>query len=328
MKFANNGSLKYIILSVIAVVLIAAILLGSLIADRVSKSNYDESVVLEYSGKEYVLKGGVETFLIIGVDKTDESLSADSYNNNQQADFLMLVVFDHVKQTYSTVHINRDTIAEVGLLSVKGVEYKTEKMQIALSHTQGDGDEMSNYNTGKSVSRLLHGVRVNHNISFTLDSVAEMNDIVGGVTVEVLDDFTHIDGGARLKKGETVKLTASEALLYVQHRRELGDNTNSARMARQKQYIEALRIELEKRLASDVDNKFLKDVSTKMSEHTKTDIEGLLEVSSNMQNYKFVEIDGIEGKSVLNEETQRMEFYPDDDSLKKLVVNLFYIPKN
>lgn len=326
--FQKSGTHKYIVVSVIAVLLIAAILLTAFIVDRNQDTNSDDMGVLTYGGQEYVLKGGVESFLIMGIDKTGENITNNSYNNDQQTDFLMLIVFDHVKKTYSTVHINRDTLAEVDMYGLTGKKVGTEKMQIALAHTYGDGKELSDYNTARSVSRLFYGVRVNHTISFTLDSVAEMNDLVGGVEVEVLDDFTHLDGGERLVKGNTVSLTSEEALLYVQHRKELDDNTNINRMKRQKQYIEALRLEFEKRMEGDVDNEFLRDVVDKMSEHTNVDIQELFDVNNNMQNYKFVETDSIAGESKLNEKTGRMEFLPDEDSLTNLVIDLFYIPKN
>ena len=325
--FVKSGKLKYIILSVIAVLLIAAILLTAFIVDGCHKADSEDIGVLAYGDKEYVLRGGVESFLIMGIDKTDEDITNDSYNNDQQTDFLMLIVFDHIKKTYSTVHINRDTLAEVDIYGLTGKKIRTEKMQIALAHTYGDGKTLSDYNTAKSVSRLFYGARVNHTISFTLDSVAEMNNLVGGVELELLDDFTQLDGGERLVKGNTVTLTDKEALLYVRSRAGLDDDTNVNRMRRQKQYIEALRLEFEKRMKEGVDNEFLHDVVDKMSEHTNADIQDLFDVNNNMQNYKFVETDSIAGESKLNEETKRMEFLPDEDSIAELAIALFYTSK-
>lgn len=326
-SFVKGGKNKYIILSVIAVLLIAAILLTAIIVDRSKKGSTDNNDinVIEYSGKTYKLKSGVESFLILGIDKSDENIEKDSYRNNQQADFLMLVVFDHVNKTYSTVHINRDTMAEVDKYGLTGKKTGTEKMQITLSHTYGDGGALSNRYTANSVSRLFMGVRVDNSVSFTLDSVGEMNGLVGGVTIEVLDDFTHLEGGERLVKGDTVTLTDAEALLYVQHRKELDNNTNVNRMKRQSQYIEALRIKLEERIENDTDGVFLKDALEKMSDHMEVeDATTLQRVSEKMSTYEFIEVDAIDGESRLNEKTGRMEFLPDDDSLAKLTIKLFY----
>ena len=74
--FVKSGKLKYIILSVIAVLLIAAILLAALIVDKKQSSDGGGHIngVIEYDGKEYALRGGVESFLILGIVKTDENI--------------------------------------------------------------------------------------------------------------------------------------------------------------------------------------------------------------------------------------------------------------
>ena len=329
--FVKSGKLKYIILSVIAVLLIAAILLVSLVVDRRRNSDVDGNAigVIEYCGKEYVLKSGLETFLILGIDKADENIENNSYNNNQQADFLLLIVFDHVRHTYSTLHINRDTLADVDIYGLTGKKIGTEKMQIALSHTYGEGGSISNRYTAKAVSKMLLNTRINNSVSFTLDSVGKMNGLVDGVEVEVLDDFTQLDGGERLVKGAKVTLTDEEALLYVRSRVGLDDDTNVNRMRRQKQYIEALRIKFKKLLDEDIDNSFIKKAAETMSEYMETeDITDVQRISDKMHTYKFVDIDGIDGESKVNKKTGRMEFIPNEDSLKKTVVDLFYIPKD
>jgi len=50
---------------------------------------------VELNGNRYVLNENVETFLVMGLDKFDASAENDSYNNNKQADFLVLFVFDN-----------------------------------------------------------------------------------------------------------------------------------------------------------------------------------------------------------------------------------------
>ena len=71
-----------------------------------------------------------------------------------------------------------------------------------------------------------------------MDAVPVFNDLVGGVEIEVLDDFTGIDD--TLVKGKTVTLMDEHALHYVRTRKDLEDSSNSTRMKRQQQYINAL----------------------------------------------------------------------------------------
>ena len=153
-----------------------------------------------------------------------------------------------------------------------------------------------------------------------------MNNLVGGVTVEVLNDFSNVVGGERLIRGETVTLTDAEAQLYVQERMALDDSSNVARMKRQRQYLEALRLKLEEQIKAD--DLFAAKAVLQMRDYMKyncaeTVLQGL---SEKMQEYEFVETAEIRGESKIGTDG-KMEFHPDEESLKKLVINLFYVPK-
>ena len=79
--------------------------------------------------------------------------------------------------------------------------------------------------------------------------MALLNDLVGGVTLEVLDDFSGIDD--TLVQGETVTLKGQQALTYVRSRGGLEDSTNLHRMERQRQYLSALQGQLSSKAQSD-----------------------------------------------------------------------------
>lgn len=321
--------IKIVIISAIAIAVLAAILVVIGILDSkigLFPEQEQEDKILEHNGQEYVLKDGVETFLVMGLDKISGDVTADSYNNNQQADFLMLMVFDNNTKTYSTIHINRDTMAEVEVLGVEGNKVGLIDTQIALAHTYGKGGSISNLNTAKSVSKLLYDVKVNHYMSLTLDSITIMNDLVDGVTLEVLNDFTGVEGAENLIKGETVTLTPEEALIYVQGRHGVESSTNIERMERQQQYLNAIRAEMEQRVKTD--NEFLANAIIKMADHMESDCSTarLQEIGERMKTYEFVEIEEIEGETKVNSENM-IEFYPYETALKELVIELFYVPK-
>lgn len=321
--------------NVIKVVLISAIIIAFLVATLILvgilDKNYgifpeqmQEDKVLEYKGEDYVLKKDVETFLILGLDKMSQDTKGDSYNNNQQADFLVLMVFDNSAKTYSAIHINRDTMAEIEVLGLAGNKVGTVNSQIALAHTYGKGGSISNANTAKAVSKLLKDIKVNHYMSVTLDAVPIMNDLVGGVTVEVLDDFTDADMG--LVKGETVTLTSEQALTYIRERQGTGEKTNVSRMKRQKQYIESMRDEIEKCIEND--SEFLSDAVLKISDYMESDCSAtrLQSIGKRLKSYEFVGLKEIEGeaKTVESDDGAHIEFYPDEDKLMQMVVGLFY----
>lgn len=274
---------------------------------------------VEFAGKEYTLKENIETFLIIGLDKTNEN-PADSYNNNLQADFLMLLVIDNEKSEYSAFHINRDAMVDMNVLGVAGDKVGTTNKQIALAHTYGKGREVSCRNTADAVSELLMGVKINHFVSVKMDAVQVLNDLVGGVEVEVLEDFSGID--STLIKGEKVTLKGEQALTYVRTRYGLEDSSNNTRMERQQQYIksfyEALKVKTEN------DTNFVATASLKMTDYIVSDCSSnKLEAYFNkVEKYKFNDILDLDGETKKGETF--MEFYPDENSLKQNVINLFY----
>lgn len=281
------------------------------------------SNVIEHEGVDYVLKENVETFLVLGLDKFEGQSGEDSYNNDKQADFLMLFVFDHAAKQCTAIHINRDTMVDVNVLGVAGNKIDTVYKQIALSHTYGNGRDISCRNTAESVSSLLMGMRVNHYASVTMDSVAVINDLVGGVEVTVLDDFTGIDDS--LVKGETITLKGNQALTYVRTRKDLEDSSNSTRMQRQQQYINALYQAFSDCVEGN--SEFVVEASVKMSEYMISDrsVTQLQVLAEKFIGYEFLGIRNIEGESVLGKEF--IEFYPSELPLKEMIINLFYEPK-
>lgn len=282
-----------------------------------------ENTVYEYNGVEYVKNEDVESFLILGLDKFEDAINNDSYNNDQRADFLMLLVFDNSEKKFTAVHLNRDTMVNMNVLGVAGQKIGTVNKQLALAHTYGNGRDVSCRNTADAVSELLNGVKVNHYLSITMDAVPILNDLLGGVEVTVLDDFSGIDD--TLIKGETVTLHGDHALTYVRERYGLEDSSNSTRMVRQRQYMTAVYDKAMLKIEND-DN-FVIEASSKLADYIVSDrsVNQLQEIAKKLSQYKFTEIETLEGESVVKDGL--MEFRPDADSIDKIVFELFYKKK-
>lgn len=287
-----------------------------------SSSAYGDTI-LKHNGKEYVLKENVETLLIMGLDKFEGDIKESSYNNDRQADFIMLLVIDNDNSCYYGLHINRDTMAEVNILGVNGQKVDSVTKQIALAHTYGNGKKVSGRNVADSVSKLLLDVNVNHYVSVTMDAVPVMNDLVGGVEVQVLDDFSGIDN--TLVKGEKVTLMGQHALNYVRTRYGLEDSSNESRMKRQRQYLNALFEKTKEK--SENDAEFIAQTTLKMSDYliSNRSATALQTVFNKITDYEYKGIKDIEGEFKKGEEF--MEFYPDKTSVKQNVIDLFYEEK-
>ena len=244
-----------------------------------------QDTAIEYNGDKYVINESVESFLIMGLDKFEDAIDNESYNNNQQADFLMLLVFDNEEKKCTAIHLNRDTMVDMNILGVAGQKVGTVYKQLALAHTYGNGKDVSCRNTADAVSGLLNGVKVNHYLSITMDAVPVLNDLLGGVEVTVLDDFTGIDDS--LKKGETVTLHGEQALTYVRTRYGLEDSSNSTRMVRQKQYLNAIYDKAMLRIEED--DEFVVEASVKLADYIVSDrsVNQLQELTKKLSQYEL-----------------------------------------
>lgn len=273
-------------------------------------------------GDWYIPRKKLDTVLLIGVDKYEAQTTASSYNNTQQADFLMLLLIDAEEKAYTALHLNRDTMTNIQKLGVRGEPAGTFTGQLALAHTYGSGGKDSCRNTVDAVSNFLYGVDIDHYISLTMDAVAEINDAAGGVTLTLLEDFTALD--PTMVKGAEVTLSGDMALSYVRARYGLADSTNLGRMERQRQYLGALRQKLIDADAKD-DGFFLQIMET-VSEYVVSDCTAnqLSRLYERVAEYTAGDIVSVAGEAVQGEEF--MEFYADEEALKKQVVQLFYEP--
>ena len=279
-----------------------------------------------YKGQEYVRKENIETFLVLGLDKYEGAAVSDSHGSGVQADFLMLFVFNNQTQESAAIHINRDSMTKVNKLSVGGtavVETYTKQIALAYNYVNDDNDKIRCRNTKDSVEFLLKGVEVDHYLALTMDAVAASCDLVGGVEITVLDDFIGID--ETLIKGETVTLTGQQALSYVRTRYGLEDSTNSTRMNRQQQYINALYDKIVSCI--EADEEFIIQLLEEMDAYVVYDSsdQKMQKLTKKFEDYKFLGIRELEGLAKQGEEF--IEFYPDEDSIWEIAIDLFYTPR-
>lgn len=328
-----NNSIDF--LKIVSIVLVIVIIISAgLILLRLWENNNDyfqgavvKDETVKYQGKEYDLNPSVESYLLIGLDKYTDADSADSHESGIQADFIIVLVFDNESKQCTALQINRDTVTKVNMLSIGGsAVIASYDKQIALSYAyvEDDNAKIRCGNTKDSVQYLLNGVKIDHYFAITMDGLVTLNDLVGGVDVLVLDDFSGIDD--TMVKGETITLRGEQALRYVRARKGMEDSTNVARMERQKQYIRALYEKLE--LCLSEDETFPVTLLEKMSDHTVYDIteQKIQKLSERYSNYEFAGIKTFDGESRVVDGF--VEFHPDADSVWEIVLSLFYKPKS
>ncbi len=321
----ENGRFYMIAIAVVAPLLIGALLfLFAWEKQQGAFPSGEISCTFEYNNETYILKDGVETLLVLGLDTFENDSEDHSYNNDQQADFLMLFVIDHRAKTVQALHINRDTMTEVDILGLNGNRVDTATMQIALSHTYGNGKEISCHNAANAVSGLLMNIGIDHCISVKMDAVPIFNDFVGGVELTLTEDFTDLDRS--MVKGETILLRGEQALYYVRGRYGPSDSGNVSRMERQRQYLNAL---YERMTAvMDENESFVTEAFLKMGEYIVSDCSAakLQSLGESLRAYAFVGIRTLDG--TYRNGAEYVEFYPTEESVRKNTIELFYIPED
>lgn len=78
------------------------------------------------------------------------------------------------------------------------------------------------------------GESIDFYVAMNMDGISELNDLAGGVTVTLEDDFSSIDPA--MTKGTTLTLHGDQAETFVRSRMTVGDGTNASRMERQSVY--------------------------------------------------------------------------------------------
>lgn len=274
---------------------------------------------VEVDGVTYRKKSRLTTILVMGVDH--ETQETYDYRKAGQADFLRLIVLDNKNKTVQQLQIDRDTITPVTMLGVLGDRYEPVTQQICLGYAFGDGRQSSCEVTVEAVENLLGGQKIDQYLSMGLDGISTLNDLAGGVTVTLEDDFSAIDPA--MTKGTTLTLWGDQAEVYVRTRRSIGVGTNEARMARQEQYIRQITSQLDAKVQQD--QNFVLTAYDALEPYLYTNIP-----RGQLANEAWVAKDYERMDTIKPEGTYQvgddgfMEFYPDADALQQAVLQLFY----
>lgn len=288
---------------------------GEIQVDHVSKT-------ITRNGVEYFPKQDITVIMLLGTDQQGPVEASAGYTNESRCDAVELLILDHTEESYTVLSLNRDTMVTMPALGIGGKQAGTMYGQLALSHAFGDGLEQSCENTRTTISNLLYGITIDHYVSLSLEGIVVVNDAVGGVTVNVRDDFSATD--PTITKGE-LTLKGQQALNFVRYRRDVGDELNLSRMDRQEEYMDGLLVSFrEKHQESDT---FIISLYEELSPYMVTDcsvnvISGLLNRCS---DYARKEIVTPKGRNIRGE--TYYEFYLDEDKLDDLVLRLFYAKK-
>ncbi len=289
--------------------------------------SYEEGDIL-YRGEAYRYNDDILTFLVMGIDSLEPLPKADEvedYTLGGQADTLFLVVADPHKKEISVVAINRNSMTEIDVYSPENEYVRTDLLQICLQHGYGSGLEDSCERQVKAVSRLFFDLPIHGYVSMNMAAVPLLNDCVGGVKLEVIENVPWGTDVIADGLGNVVTLEGMDAYYYLQYRDVEVFDSASMRLARQKQYLMAFANQSVVLAKKDIT--FPLTVYHTLSDYMVTDVSPvrIAYLTTELLGYSFHtdSLYSLQGETVTGGGGFE-EFYVDDEALYDLIIRLFY----
>ncbi len=237
-----------------------------------------------------------------------------------QADVLLLVVLDEKNKRADIISIDRNSMSYFEAFDPSGNSIGVSEAQLCLSYSYGDGAHESCKKTVSAVSDFLYEIPIHAYYSMKYAAIRDVNDAVGGVSVEIKDDMTAVD--ERFVLGEKITLDGELAEKYLTARMNVGNGTNEERLSRHKEYIMSFirtavgAVKNDLRLPFELYNKIADNSTTDLSAE---EIVYLADLATGL-DISFRSIEGTTDTSGILD-----EFRADEDALWELILDIFYI---
>lgn len=282
------------------------------------------SETIEYQGETYRRNSYVKAILCMGVDRKGSMLESTAYTFGGQADGIFLIAQDTGRNTLKILVIPRDTMTEITMTDLSGNVLGKDIQHLTLAYAYGDGRDKSCQLVTEAVSSLLGGLKIDHYMSANIDVINILNNSVGGVTVTV--PSAGMDKrDAAFVEGEQVTLTGDQAEAFVRYRDITETHSAIYRMDRQQEYIQRFFDVVKDK--SRTDSGIVTDLLELIQDQIVTDMEKkeYLKVAVDaltMEGLHDEDFYVVPGQAVMTEIYD--EFYPDQEALVPIVLELFY----
>lgn len=289
------------------------------------QTDYEE--VIEYNGHKYKFNENVFSVAFIGVDQEDlKTVDDTDFVGAADADIVLTV--DTQTGQAKVIAIPRDTMVDIDIYSESGIFLRTQRAQLCLAYSYGDGAQQSCQNSITAMSRILHNVPIQKYFALDLDGIAPLNDAIGGVEISSsLYDFADLG----IKVGDRVTLKGDMAETYVRTRSLDNINASLNRTDRQVQYIKAYAAQLVPAVMKDfsvISNLYSTATSysrTNLTLSNATYVASLM-LSKGVTSFETYTLKGEMKASddPILEDVVHAEFTPDEDHLMQTVLDVFY----
>lgn len=213
-------------------------------------------------------------------------------------------------------------MTDINIYDDHGDYVSTVKAQLAIQHGFGNGVEESCEYQKSAVENLFYQLPVHGYAAINMSAIATINDAVGGVEVTVPAD---LDGfNEDFVEGSRLHLMGENAFWYVKYRDTDVFGSADMRLERQKTYlngfIEAAKQAVHKDISVAID--LYQAVKPWMV--TDVSLDEAAYLAPILADYGFSRDDFymLPGETVMGEQYE--EFYPDEDAMFRMILDIFY----
>lgn len=304
---------RIIITSFILVILIGIIVF--LLSNKVEKIIQKDSVLTEDISQDFESFHGfdyntdLQTIVLLGIDN-NQTVMEHTNGYSGQSDAIFVYVMNVKNDTGKLLQISRDTMVDLDVYDINGEYFSQKKGQIAMQYAYGDGKEESCILASERISELLNHIPIQAYISFDMGGISEVSKSFGGIDIVLEDD--NFDINSNFKKGSKVHLEGEELEAFLRSRDVKISGSNDKRMLHHRQIIKSM-------MNKNIDNKEAVLKTAKPYMVTNLSFSEIEHIMSSQMDEAVIQIPGevVEGD-------KHDEFYVDQKSLDKLILDLFY----
>ena len=285
-----------------------------------------EGLYITYNNKKYQYNEDVINFLCLGIAKDvpiEEKTAITGLETGGEgfADAVILVSLNVSSGKIKIFAIPRDTIVPVKVVDSAGYFVRTENIQLTAQHAYGQSATEGAELMVEAVSNLFYKVPIQRYCSINLAAIPILNDAIGGVDVQVLEDVSGPTG--TYHAGDTIHLEGEMARDYVQQRDTNIYGSSLNRLEREKQYMTNYFATAKEAVKNDMTLPLTLYQNLQPNMCTNITVEDiaylvpeLLKIPLNAEDMMT-----IPGEATWGE---YMEYHVNTDQLKEIVINNFY----
>lgn len=328
MKKKNNT--KKLQIGLILLAIVCALIAGGLFLSCQKKKEHtavtsggdvqelEDRTTITYEGKKYKYNRDLKNIVFLGVDKRDAVQVQEYPGRGGQSDAIMVLSMNKETKQTKVLQVSRDSMVDLKIYDAEGNFLAKEQGQLALQYAYGDGEKKSCRLSRDAVSELLYGVHMSGFISLNMDGIVSIVDTLGGVPMTFSEDYAYVEPS--YKQGASVVLDGAAAERFVRYRDSEQLGSNNVRMARQIEFLNAMLKTVKSYVQNESSYHQLLDSA---SPYMVTDLKA--DEMQTLSSYEMEEpIYKVPGETVVGEEHD--EYQVDEEGLKKLIIELFYLP--